>query len=160
MFNIWQWIQGYWRCKTIAKRDHVRHRLPIVVCLECAQTCEILHSCGTWLYILYLIYVIFVELKESILCNSNPFEFFPYYLPFRIYFEYKFRDVFLEKNRLEYFNSCRKAYRYNEDQLVLFFSRKLKWRTIQQRRFANNRTIINSVACLQSSAKKTKNSVL
>ena len=114
----------------------------------------------TWLYILYLIYVIFVELKESILCNSNPFEFFPYYLPFRIYFEYKFRDVFLEKNRLEYFNSCRKAYRYNEDQLVLFSSRKLKWRTIQQRRFANNRTIINSVACLQSSAKKTKNSVL
>ena len=29
---------------------------------------------------LYLIYVIFVQLKESILCNLNLFEFFQYYL--------------------------------------------------------------------------------
>ena len=33
--------------------------------------------------ILYLIYVIFVPHKESILWNSNPFEFFPYHFPFR-----------------------------------------------------------------------------
>ena len=31
----------------------------------------------------YLMYVIFVPLIESILWNSNPFEFFPYHLPFR-----------------------------------------------------------------------------
>ena len=29
---------------------------------------------------LYLIYVIFVQLKESILCNLNLFEFFQYYV--------------------------------------------------------------------------------
>ena len=54
-------------------------------------------------------------------------------------------------------NSSRKA--YDKDKLVLFFLQKaemMHYATIQQRRFALKRTIINSVASTQSSAKKTK----
>ena len=33
--------------------------------------------------ILFLIYAIFLQIKESKLCYSNPFEFFQYHFPFR-----------------------------------------------------------------------------
>ena len=63
-----------------------------------------------------------------------------------------FLNVFWPKNRTYYLNSCRKA--YTEDKWVLFFSQESWDDALSSNKGLS--IIINSVACTQSSANKTK----
>ena len=74
-------------------------------------------------------YAIFTVLKEVILKNSNPFEFFPYLTPLKKYI-YKIYAFFNSAHNIldifythfDYTNRCRMG--HNKEKLVMFFPQK------------------------------------